>query len=205
MTTLNNHWNSIFASKEDVELGWYESDSSQTLKLLSTIPANMRSTVFLPGAGTSLLVDELFCKGHNLIINDISDEALKKLKTRFSDNEKRLTWLHCDIAKALPPDTPDVDIWIDRAVLHFILEETDIENYFTNLKSVLISGGYALMAEFSAAGASKCAGLDLHRYSLDELTERMGEEFELITHEDYTYTTPFGDIRPYIYALYRKI
>lgn len=205
MAKLNKHWNSIFSSKEDVELGWYESDISQTLKFVNSIPANMSSSVFIPGAGTSLLVDELYDRGHNLILNDISDEALAKLKKRLDDNDDRLTWLHCDIAKALPADTPEVDIWIDRAVLHFILEESGIDNYFTNLKSVLTAGGYALMAEFSATGALKCAGLELHRYSLEELTERMGAGFELIKHEDYIYTTPFGATRPYIYALYRRL
>ena len=99
---------------------------------------------------------------------------------------------------------PPVDIWIDRAVLHFLLEEADIQGYFTNLHSAIHAGGYVLLAEFSVAGAPTCAGLDLHRYSVEEMTERMGTDFELVKHEDYTFITPFGDLRPYIYALYSK-
>ena len=63
----------------------------------------------------------------------------------------------------------------------------------------------ALLAEFSIEGAPKCAGLELHRYSIGEMTQRIGKDFELVAHEKYTYINPSGAPRPYIYALYRKI
>lgn len=203
MTTRNKHWNAIFSTKTDPELGWYEKDVSQTLKFLDQIPQNKSTTVFLPGAGTSVLVDELLARGHQLILNDISDEALNKLRNRIGTNS-RLTWVHHDISKPLPDDIPQADIWIDRAVLHFLLKEADIKGYFDNLQSATRHGGYVLLAEFSTTGASKCAGLELHRYSIDEMTRRMGGDFDLVKHEDYTYINPFGDPRPYIYALYKK-
>lgn len=203
MTIPNEHWNAIFSTKDETELGWHETDVSQTLKFLDQIPPAESATVFLPGAGTSMLVDELLARGHELILNDISDEALKRLGNRIGTNNN-LTWLHHDISKPLPEDTPLADIWIDRAVLHFLVEEADIQGYFANLQYAINQGGYALLAEFSTAGARKCAGLELHRYSIQEMTRRMGPEFELIEHEEYTYINPIGDPRPYIYALYRK-
>ncbi len=78
MTNPNEHWNATFNSKADPELGWYESDVSQTFKFLDLIPQGDTATVFLSGAGTSVLVDELLARGCNLILNDISDEALIK-------------------------------------------------------------------------------------------------------------------------------
>jgi len=204
MTTPKEHWNEIFSSNTDPELGWYESDVSQTLKFLDLIPEGEIAIVFLPGAGTSVLVDEILARGYEVILNDISDKALDKLKNRIGINEDRLTWLHHDISKPLPGGIPQADIWIDRAVLHFLLEEAAIRGYFSNLRSAIRPGGYALLAEFSTTGAPKCAGLELHRYSVEEMTERMGAEFELITCEDYTYINPSGGPRPYIYALYQK-
>lgn len=203
MTTLDQHWNAIYSTKADPNLGWYESDASQTLKFLSLIPQSEAATVFLPGAGTSVLVDELLSRGHKLILNDISDEALNKLKERIGAND-RLTWLHHDISKPIPDGIPRGEIWIDRAVLHFLLEEADIQGYFANLNSWVRLGGYVLLAEFSTAGAPKCAGLELHRYSVDEMTERLGPGFDLLKQEDYTFINPFGDPRPYVYALYRR-
>jgi len=124
INTPNEHWNAIFSTKVDPELGWYEHDVSQTLKFMDLIPQaeSDTDTVFLPGAGTSELVDQLLNRGHKLILNDISDEALNKLKTRIGKNSK-LTWLHHDISKELPEGITRADIWIDRAVLHFLLKE----------------------------------------------------------------------------------
>ena len=203
MTTPNEHWNAIFSNKADHELGWYEKDVSQTLKFVDQIPQNGPTTVFLPGAGTSILVDELLTMGHELILSDISDKALDKLKTRIG-TDKKLTWLHGDISKPLPGDIPPADIWIDRAVLHFLLDETEIQRYFRNVQSVIKPGGHVLLAQFSTAGAQKCAGLEVHRYDIEEMTRRMGSHFKLVTHEHYTYITPVGDPRPYIYALFEK-
>ncbi|MGM0378006.1 MAG: class I SAM-dependent methyltransferase [Bacteroidota bacterium] len=198
-----DHWNSIFSNKGDTELGWYENDNSQTFKFLNDILLKESDVIFLPGAGTSILVDELFKEGHRLILNDISDEALNKLRMRVGDDEK-LTWLHHNIAKPLPVNTPEVDIWIDRAVLHFMLDEKDIQGYFDNLRSAVKPGGWVLLAEFSTKGAKKCAGLELHRYSITEMTRRMGSEFELIKNEEYTYINPAGSPRSYIYALFKR-
>lgn len=197
------HWDAIFLAKSNAELGWYESDTSQTLKLLGLIPESKEHVIFLPGAGTSTLVDELLAKEYKLILNDISKQALKQLKNRIGTSE-RSQWLHHDMSKPLPKDTSQVDIWLDRAVLHFLVESIDIQGYFENLRSTVRRKGYVLLAEFSLAGALQCAGLDVHQYSVEEMTERLGKEFELITSEDYIYTNPSGAPRPYIYALYQR-
>lgn len=204
MTTPNQHWNAIFSAKTDPELGWYERDAAQTLKFLDLIPENQTATIFLPGAGTSVLVDELLSRGSRLIVNDISDEALNKLKKRIGNSQDRVTWLHHDISKPIADGLPQADIWIDRAVLHFLLDEAQIEGYFRNLRSLLRQGGFVLFAEFSTMGVPKCAGLDLHRYSVEELTKRLGEGFDRIKYEDYIFANPFGEFRPYVYALYKR-
>ena len=203
--TKKQHWNDIFTSKETSELGWYEEDVSQTLKFLDFLEKKEEVQVFLSGAGTSLLVDALLEQNHRLILNDISDEALKKLKSRIGTVNHEPIWLHHDISKTLPKNTPKVDLWIDRAVLHFLLEESQIATYFANLNATLKVGGHALLAEFSSTGAMQCAGLKVHRYSLDEMTKRMGENFELVENEEYTYINPVGDARHYVYALFKKI
>ncbi|QDV85773.1 putative S-adenosyl-L-methionine-dependent methyltransferase [Stieleria magnilauensis] len=203
MPSPSEHWNKIFSTKTDPELGWYEGDVTQTLKFLAQIPLGESRQVFLPGAGTSKLVDELLSRGHKLVLNDVSEEALSRLRRRVGTGEK-LTFLRHDISKTLPEGISQVDLWIDRAVLHFLLDEEDIQTYFSNLKSTIRLGGYALLAEFSLAGAPKCAGLELHRYCVDEMSRRMGPEFVLVEHEDYTYINPAGDSRPYLYALFKR-
>jgi EEF1A lysine methyltransferase 2 len=204
MADLVRHWNEIFAAKDDPQLGWYEADVAQTLRFLDLVPADGRATIFLPGAGTSLLVDELLARGTRLVLNDISDEALRKLEQRIGKPTPALVWLHHDIAQPLPPGVPACDIWVDRAVLHFLLDEPAIDGYFRNLRSILRAGGHVLLAEFAVSGAPKCAGLEVHRYSVAELAERLGPGFVLVQAEDFTFVNPAGDPRPYIYALFRR-
>lgn len=204
MKPLDKHWDKIFCTTEDAKLGWYEKDASQTLELLDHIPKWENSTVFLPGAGTSVLIEELLSKGIKLVLNDISIEALNRVKSKLGDECKDIIWLCQDISQPIKDVMPDVDIWIDRAVLHFLTDEDDIKGYFENVKSTLKIDGYAIFSEFSKTGAPKCAGLTLHRYSVEELSERLGTEFKLITHYDHNYINPWGDPRPYIYTLYKR-
>lgn len=205
MKSKAKHWDKIFSKTEDTKLGWYEKDTSQTFKLLNEIPNWEKTTVFLPGAGTSILIEDLLSKGVKLILNDISEEALNLVRQRLQGDCKNIEWLCQDIAKPIKKPIPQIDIWIDRAVLHFLTKEDDIKGYFENLKSALQIGGYALFAEFSMIGAKKCAGLKLHRYSIDELLKNLGSSFKIVSHFDYTYINPFGDPRPYIYALFKRV
>jgi hypothetical protein len=163
MKSTNEHWNTIFTGKEDHELGWYEEDASQTIKFVRTIPRLNEAMVFLPGAGTSILVHELISQCRHLVLNDISDIAIQRLKEKIKDQHK-ITLLRHDISTPLPESIPMVDVWIDRAVLHFLLEEREIEEYFRNLCSRVKVGGYVLFAEFAPDRASMCAVMELHRY-----------------------------------------
>ena len=204
MADRTEHWNQIFTSKADKELGWYEADVGQTLAFLDRIPNAASQTVFVPGAGTSLLVDELLTRGNRLILNDISSEALARLRDRVGARGERVEWLLQDISKPLPIGAIQADIWIDRAVLHFLLADSEIVGYFENVRAVVKPGGYVLLAEFSKAGAPRCAGLDVHRYSIDEMSARLGRGFALVAAEDYTFVNPAGAPRPYVYGLFRR-
>lgn len=201
MPNTAEHWNTIFANKPDQELGWYEQDVSQTLKFIT--PLNVTNkTVFLPGAGTSNLVEHLAKESCNLVLNDISHQALNKLKSKIVQQQHK--FICADISKPFETSL-SADIWVDRAVLHFLLTEKEISQYFHNLKASVKVGGHVLLAEFSIEGAPKCAGLELHRYSLEELCKRLGEKFELVSSEDYVFKTPAGLERPYIYAFFKRV
>ena len=204
MQSSSKHWDTIFSNTEDSKLGWYERDASQTLELLNQIPDWEKSTIFLPGVGTSVLIEALMSKGVKLVLNDISNEALNRVKDRLNDKGREIYWLYQDIAQPIQGTIPDIDIWIDRAVLHFLTDEDDIKGYFENVKLTLKTGSHAIFAEFSKIGAPKCAGLTLHRYSIEELSEKLGSSFKLVSHFDYTYINPHGDPRPYIYSLYKR-
>ncbi|MCF6303384.1 MAG: methyltransferase domain-containing protein, partial [Devosiaceae bacterium] len=169
MTTLTDHWNKIFQNTDEEKLGWHEDDYAQTLKLLSCVPGWENSKILIPGVGTSGLADILSGTNAKLVLNDISSEAIEKVKLRLSDKEHDIRWLCRNVSEALPRDIVDIDIWIDRAVLHFLIDDSAIDGYFQNVHTTVKMGGYALFAEFSKNGATRCPGLDVRRYDLADL------------------------------------
>ncbi|MCP4270469.1 MAG: methyltransferase domain-containing protein [Gammaproteobacteria bacterium] len=214
MCSKSEHWDTIFEGSDDYCLGWYEKDSSPTLKLLADVPTQQDSTIFVVGVGTSELVEDLLVQPVQLILNDISSVALNRVKKRLTVKADTVQWLCQDISQPLTtlsfekqPEkpVPMIDIWVDRAVLHFLNKDEAITGYFENLKTYLKKGGYALFAEFSKSGASKCAGLPVHRYSAEEISTRLGSSFCLEQSFHYNYTSPAGHPRPYIYCLFKRV
>lgn len=201
------HWNTVYDTKADEQLGWYEDNPKPTLELIEKCKLESDSKILCVGAGTTRLIDTLIEKGfQNIIANDLSEIALHHLKHRIS--EKYSHNLEC-IADDLTNPTKlnqlkDVDLWIDRAVLHFFLEENDIESYFNLIKTTLSKNGQVIIATFSLDGAEKCSGLPLHRYSKEMIQKRLGPDFLLVDSFNYTYINPFGGERPYVYTLFQR-
>ena len=106
MKSSSEHWNSIFLGAEDSTLGWYEKDLTPTFNLLEQIDKWEFSTIFIPGAGTSTLVDALLTKNTKLVLNDISITALDNLKDRLG--KQNIEWICQDIAR--PIQIPIIDI-----------------------------------------------------------------------------------------------
>jgi SAM-dependent methyltransferase len=204
MESNREHWNRIYTETEEHRLGWYEEDPAPTFDLLCQVEGWEKAAVFLPGAGTSVLAEQLLDAGAQLVINDLSSSALEQMRDRLGERGDHVVWICQDIARPLGAEMPPVDIWIDRAVLHFLTDEEDINGYFENVRARLKPGGHALFTEFPPHGAPKCAGLELHRYSLEELAQRLGRDFELVDAFDYTYMNPAGEERPYIYAAFKR-
>ena len=199
---LETHWNNIFEKTKNEKLGWWESDASQTLNFIKDLSVNPNTNIFLAGAGTSILVDELVKIKCNLILNDISKIALEKVKNKLL-NKQNTKFFKYDLSK--PFTNKDIDIWIDRAVLHFLIKEEDIKIYFGNLKNNLKIGGFVLLAQFRVGGATSCASLPINQYSLNKFSEKLGDEFKLMKSKEVDFVNPNGDKKEYIYALFQKI
>jgi hypothetical protein len=199
-----SYWNRIYQNTESGSLGWYEADFKKTLKLIHEMDLPERPITFISGCGTSLLPEVLLSMNHNLIINDVSTVALDKLKKLIGIDSAYL-WLEQDIGMPLDLKEMTIDLWIDRAVLHFLTDQNQINQYFLNIKSYVRSGGWVHLAQFSKNGVSKCAGLDVKRYSVEELSICLGNDFNLMISKNYIYTNPEGGQRPYLYTSYKRL
>ena len=203
---LVSHWDKAY-HKEDEQLGWFESNPQSTIRLIEKCNLNKEATILNVGSGTTFLIDWLIETGFtNIIANDVSEVALSKLKKRIQNKfNYGLNCLSDDLTKPLKLNKlTDVDLWIDRAVLHFFLKKEEQTAYFELIDKITSKDAFVIIAVFSLDGAEKCCGLDLQRYNLEMLQQGLGKSFKLIETFNHTYTNPFGGKRPYIYTLFQK-
>jgi len=201
---LSKHWNDTYTNNPVEKLGWYETDLSPTLKLISKTGLKTPARIINVGAGSTTLIDELLKNGYsNLIATDISEIALKNLEDRIGSNK-----VECIVDNLIMPtklnNIAPVDLWIERAVLHFFTKKQDQDAYFNLLNNKVKSNGFVLIAEFNLNSAKTCSGLPVHRYSKEMLIEKLKNSFKLIESFNYNYIMPSGAKRPYIYTLFKK-
>ena len=207
MEELKKHWNKVYGTTRPEETGWYQENAEQSLNLIESCDLNKNATILNVGTGASTMIADLLNLGYKgLIVNDISKEALRILESQIpSKFLNNIAFIEDDItqpSKLLK--IPKVDLWHDRAVLHFFLEKAQQDVYFNLLKEKVKLGGFVVIAEFHTSGAPKCSGLELCRYDVDLIQERLGSEFTLIKSFEYTFVNPFGGERPYIYTLFQR-
>ncbi len=204
---LKEHWNKVYTSRADEKLGWYEDFPQESICLIDKCNLSPDSVILNVGAGTTTLIEFLLLMGYrNIIATDISNDSLTRLKTSLGDEKDKVTWIVDDLTNpVLLKNIPPVDLWIDRAVLHFFTKSKDQDTYFELLKRKVRKGGFVIFAEFNLKGAAKCSGLPIYRYNGEMLAEKLGDNFGLTGSFDYIYTMPTGAERPYVYTLFRKI
>jgi len=203
---LKEHWNAAY-NLEDEQLGWFEANPMQTMELVNACNLKKDATILNVGAGTTTLIDTLLEEGYtNMIANDLSDLALDKLKQRIKKSHNyNLTCIKDDLTNPQKINKlQNIDLWIDRAVLHFFLTEAEQNAYFNLIQKTVSKNGYVIIAVFSLEGAQKCCGLDLKRYNLEMLQNNLGTHFKLIKSFNHTFINPFGGERPYIYTLFQR-
>jgi len=207
MRNLKEHWNKIYKKNTVEKLGWYEEDVSPTLRLIEEAGIGPNARILNVGAGATTLIDTLLERGYDkLMATDISEAALKKLTERIIGKFNGVECIVDDVTNpAILSTLEPVDLWIDRAVLHFFTEEEDRSAYNKLMNQILRKYGYVLLAQFNLDSAEMCSGLPVFRYNIDLLQNTVGGNFKLISHFNYTYTMPSGDKRPYIYALFQKV
>ena len=203
---LKEHWNKAY-DKADNQLGWFEENPAQTMQLIESCKLEKDVRILNVGVGTTTLIDALLDAGYiNLIANDLSDLALQKLKERIKKSHNYdLNCITDDLTNPIElQNIEPIDLWIDRAVLHFFLQVKEQTAYFNLIKKIVAKNGYVLIAVFALDGAEKCCGLDLKRYNVEMLQNNLGTDFKLITSFNHTFINPFGGERPYIYTLFKR-
>ena len=201
------HWNNAYQNNVVEKLGWFEDDPVASVDLIEKCNLSKDALIFNAGAGATTLIALLLEKGYsNILVNDISFLALDKLKNSIHNNNN-VSFIVDDLTNPTTSlNIKNVDLWHDRAVLHFFTSKDQQLSYFDLLKKIVREGGYVIFSEFGIDGAKKCCGLDIVNYSEKMLQDRLGEEFTLLESFNHQYNHPSnGNTRKYIYTLFKRI
>lgn len=204
---FEKHWNNAYQKSPITNLGWYEENPTPSIELIEFCNLPKDALIFNAGAGATTLIAELLAKGYaNIVVNDIAAAALTELENHLPPYKNaHIQFVVDDLTN--PTELlklKNIDLWHDRAVLHFFAEENQQKAYFDLLKKVLKPKGFVILAEFNLEGAKNCSGLDVFNYNEEMLQERLGIDFELLKSFNYTYMQPSGNTREYVYTLFQK-
>lgn len=186
------HWENIYATKQAGEVSWYQTHAQVSLELIESLAPARTSAIIDVGGGASVLVDDLLTAGYaNLTVLDISRAALDQARSRLGPRSTAIRWLEADVLAAALPRAA-FDVWHDRAVFHFLTDAADRRRYVDQVKRALKPGGAIVIGTFAEDGPKKCSGLDVARYTADELHAELGPEFVLVTTRRQEHVTPWS-------------
>jgi len=204
---LGEYWCGKYTDVDYKTLGWYEEESTPSIALIKDTKVAKNAVIFNVGAGSTTLIDSLLEKGYtNLIANDISSCALNNIKKRIGAAQNKVEFITDDLVNPTQLNNlQQVDVWNDRAVMHFFIDEEDQDNYFKLLNQKVKKNGFVILSEFNLNGATTCSGLPVKRYNTKMLQEKLGKNYTLLKSFNHDYKMPSGEIRKYVYTLFQRI
>lgn len=199
------HWEQIYKFRGAHEVSWFQAHAAQSIELIRKTGVSLGAKIIDVGGGASTLVDDLLDQGYSEItVLDISGTALRRSQDRLGQRASRVTWLELDITRAQQLDSNFYDLWHDRAVFHFLTNETDRAKYIQAVRRSVKTGGHIIIASFGLGGPEKCSGLNVVRYTAESMHREFGNDFELVETTKEVHHTPQGTDQEFIYAYFRK-
>ena len=204
MTDASAHWDHIYTSIRSTEVSWYARDPAASLRLVDMVASSPSVAVIDVGAGASLLVDRLLVDGFtDVTVLDVSQHALAETKQRLGEQAQHVTFVVHDILTWQAER--QYDIWHDRAVFHFLTEDTHRDRYVEVAARAIRVGGGLVLATFAEDGPTRCSGLSVSRSSAEDLERAFSGFFSLVEHEREAHVTPGGAVQNFTWAVFRRV
>jgi 2-polyprenyl-3-methyl-5-hydroxy-6-metoxy-1,4-benzoquinol methylase len=202
--STKEHWNKAYSSKPHEGLSWYQAEPALSLGLIAECLIEPDAAIVDIGGGASHLVDGLLDRGYrNITVLDISDEAIRQAKQRLGAKAATIQWCAENVTDFDPGHL--VDVWHDRAVLHFLTSNADRAKYRKALERTVSPCGNGVIATFALGGPKKCSGLPVVRYGPEEMRTLLGSQFRLLTTHCETHTTPGGVEQKFMYFRFERV
>ncbi len=196
------HWDSTHAGRDVDGVSWWQPRDSVWSDLVVGLDLPPGAVVADVGSGSSTLVDALLDDGRFTVLAiDLSGVALSRVAERVGPHP-RLTLLEGDVRDMSLPSA--VEVWHDRAVFHFLTEESDRAAYRAAMRRALAPGGHVIVATFAPDGPETCSGLPVCRYDASALVSALGlSPAEVVDQQRRVHVTPWGSEQPFTVVIAR--
>lgn len=202
MDTKKQHWETVYATKTAKEVSWTQDVPQTSLDFIHEFNLPKSAKIIDIGGGDSRLVDFLLQEGYEqLTVLDISEKSLEKAKERLGQSACKVKWVVSDILEFQPHE--QYDVWHDRATFHFLTTAEQVEDYLDIAASA--AQQFLVVGTFAENGPEKCSGLEVHRYSQEDLTEVFRRQFIKRRCISTLHQTPFKTSQNFTFcSFYRK-
>jgi len=195
------HWDEAYSTRGVDGVSWYQAAPAVSLELVEGLGVSPEAAVIDAGGGGSFLADELVGRGFtDVTVLDISAAALDATFGRFPADAP-VRCVRADLLDWVPDRR--YELWHDRAVFHFLVDEHDRDRYRATLNDALAPGGRVIVATFADDGPEMCSGLPVRRYAADDLMAALGGGFELVETRRELHVTPRGTSQPFTWVAAR--
>ena len=203
MQDRHNHWEGVYQQTTPMDRSWHQDEPTLSLELIAGAGLSRDAPVIDVGGGASVLVDFLIRDRYrDITVLDISGAALAACKKRLGDVAEVIRWREADITQYEPPH--QYALWHDRAVFHFLSDESERQQYRAVLERSLLPGGDVVMATFGLGGPTKCSGLDVVQYDAEKLDAELGPDFRLMNARNEVHLTPSMKQQQFTYCHFRR-
>ncbi len=200
-----SHWERIFLAKKSGEVSWYQPRLEMSLALLQLTGVATDGAIIDVGGGISTLVDDLLDAGFtDITVLDIAASALDGVRERLGERAENVSWIEADV-REVELSGARFDVWHDRAVFHFLTHKESRERYAAMMKSALKPGGHAIVATFGPDAPPRCSGLDVVRYSPENLLAELGPGLRMIHGARELHLTPSGNEQEFTYTCLQRV
>ena len=197
--SAQTHWDNAYSSKGVKDRSWSESGESDSLDEFDYANLSSEDGIIDVGGGASTFVKSLVQRGYNNVtLLDVSQAAIAEAQSMLGDAQEAVKWIIADIVQWEPSET--YAFWNDRAVFHFLVNEQDQQAYVGNVLRSTRSGSHIVIATFSPDGPESCSGLQVQRWSQEDLAKLFADSCSVVRIGERGHVTPWGSTQSFTWV-----
>lgn len=202
MSTRQKHWDDAYWQGDERQ-SWHQQEAATSLDLITATGIPREARIIDIGGGASVLADGLVNRGYiSVTVLDVSPAGLDIAKRRMGVFADSVVWVVADLLEWRP--TGAFDLWHDRAVLHFLTEDDQLDRYRWTLEEAVSSGGLVVLGTFAEDGPEQCSGLPVRRYSAADQAAFLGDGWSVTETRRESHTTPSGKEQSFQWTVARR-